>query len=85
MSIKDQILQWAKGKGLEVVDNIGYLFCSSDTIDFEMWGNPKKIKVRVCRKYTYIYLPIPTNTPYKHRYQFLCENGKAYLLRYLFK
>ena len=85
MSIKDQIIQWANSKGLRFVDNIGYTNSGCDEIDFEVYDNTKQIKVRKCKKFTYIYLPIPNNTPYKHRYQIKIENGCAYLWRYLFK
>ena len=85
MSIREQILQWCKNKGLQFVDVVGYTWCVSDGIDYQEYHKePLTIKVRECRKFTYIYLPMPFNTPYKHRYQLKIENGCAYLLKYLF-
>jgi len=80
MSIREQITDWCNRKGLRFVDNVGYTFSVCDNIDIV-----QSIRVRECRKYTYIYLPMPTNAPYKYRYQMKIEKGCAYLLRYLFK
>ena len=86
MSIREQIKAWCRAKGLRFVDPIGYTLCGCDEIDFQIYHKEHfAIKVRECRKYTYIYLPMPNNTPYKHRYQMKIENGCAYLMRYLFK
>lgn len=83
-SIKNQIQEWATAKGLELVDNVGYLFSVCDNVELTDIA-PNTIKVKECKNYTYIYLPMPTNDPYKYRYQVKEENGKAYILRYLFK
>ena len=85
MSIKQQIEQWAKQNGLQLVDNDGYLNDCCNNVDIEHYGETRKIRVHKCRKHTYIYLPMPTNAPYHHRYQFHIADGKAYLWRYLFK
>lgn len=86
MSIRNQILDWAKSKGLQLSDPIGYTYSGCDEIDFQQYRkDPFVIKVRECKCYTYIYLPIPNNTPYKHRYQVKIKNGYAIITKYLFK
>jgi len=82
-SIRKQIEEWANSQGLELVDKMGWTRSACDEI--ELTDPADIIKVKKCKNYTYIYLPMPTNDRYKYRYQVKVENGKAYILRYLFK